>query len=107
MMRERSTPFQNFRVSFRRIAKMRNAQELLDESFLEMRWRCLSLAADLDRLQRAEQGASVVRSDPRLAQLRQAIQVLLTDAENRAEQVQMIFSDPTPPPILNRKSQIA
>ena len=70
-----------------------NAKEMLDNTFLEMRWRCLSLAADLDRVQR---GAVV--NDPRLARLRDAIKVLLSDSANRAEQVQLIFSDKTPPP---------
>jgi hypothetical protein len=59
-----------------------------------MRWRCLSLAADLDRLDRAKAGDS----DPRLVKLRAAIAVLLEGAPNRAQRVQMIFSDTTPPP---------
>jgi hypothetical protein len=67
---------------------------LLDESVLEMRWRCLSLAADLDRLDRAEGHDT----DPRLAKLREAIAVLLEATPNRAERVQMIFSDTTPLP---------
>lgn len=70
----------------------------MDESFPEMRWRCLSLAADLDRVQRTQGGAATVQSDPRLAQLRQAIKALLSDAPNRAEQVQLAFTDHTPPP---------
>jgi hypothetical protein len=77
---------------------MRNANETLDQYFLEMRWRCLSLAADLDRVERAAGGSKVVADDPRLAQLRKAFHVLLEGAGNRAEQVQMIFSDMTPPP---------
>ncbi len=77
---------------------MRNAKETLEQSFLEMRWRCLSLAADLDRIERAEDGVAVLRDDPRLDRLRQAIRVLQDGSDNRAEQVQMIFSDMTPPP---------
>ena len=77
---------------------MRDAQQTLEQYFLEMRWRCLSLAADLDRVERAAGGASVVASDPRLQKLRQAIGVLLEGKGNRAEQVQTIFSDKTPPP---------
>jgi hypothetical protein len=63
-----------------------------------MRWRCLSLAADLDRIERSPGGAGVLGSDPRLQRLRQAIGVLLEGRGNRAEQVQNIFSDKTPPP---------
>jgi hypothetical protein len=75
---------------------MQNAQKLVDDYFPEMRWRCLSLAADLDRIQRAGQGDEISKSDPRLSQLRQAIKVLLADQNNRAEIVQNIFSDLTP-----------
>ena len=77
---------------------MRDAQQTLEQYFLEMRWRCLSLAADLDRVERAEGGAAALGSDPRLQKLRQAIAVLLEGKGNRAEQVQNIFSDKTPPP---------
>jgi hypothetical protein len=64
---------------------------LADEAFLEMRWRCLSLAADLDRLDRAR----AAKSDVRLGKLREAVGVLLDGEPNRAERVQMIFSDMT------------
>jgi hypothetical protein len=77
---------------------MRNARQVLDDSFLEMRWRCLSLAADLDRIQRAGGGPNVLERDERLAQLRKAIEVLNSTDPDRAERVQMIFSDMTPPP---------
>jgi hypothetical protein len=73
---------------------MKDGLNLSDDSFLEMRWRCLSLAADLDRAQRDR----VADSDPRLQKLREALSVLLEDTPNRAERVQMIFSDMTPPP---------
>jgi hypothetical protein len=77
---------------------MRDAKETLERYFLEMRWRCLSLAADLDRVERATGGKTVVESDPRLQKLREAIGVLTRPGTNRAEQVQTIFSDKTPPP---------
>jgi hypothetical protein len=76
---------------------MRDAQTTLEQTFPEMRWRALSLAADLDRIERAG-GASLLSSDPRLAKLRDAIKVLLQDEPDRAAKVQMIFSDMTPPP---------
>ena len=77
---------------------MRSASENLDQYFLEMRWRCLSLAADLDRIERAQGGPQVLATDPRLAKLREAIKVLLQNEPARAEKVQMILSDQTPPP---------
>jgi hypothetical protein len=77
---------------------MRDAQQTLDQYFFEMRWRCLSLAADLDRVERAPGGPALLKSDPRLAQLREAIGLLTKATGNRAEQVQMAFSDRTPPP---------
>jgi len=85
---------------------MTSARDILDSSFLEMRWRALSLAADLDRIERADGGAAVLKSDPRVADLRKALHILLEGNQNRAEQVQILFSDQTPPPD-NRKLQIA
>lgn len=77
---------------------MRDAPQTLEQYFLEMRWRCLSLAADLDRIERSPGGPALLDADPRLKQLRQALGVLLDGKGNRAEQVQNIFSDKTPPP---------
>ncbi len=77
---------------------MRNAQETLEQYFLEMRWRCLSLAADLDRVERADGGAALLKNDPRIVKLQKAISVLQSGSRNRAEQVQDIFSDKTPAP---------
>lgn len=77
---------------------MRDAQQTLEQYFLEMRWRCLSLAADLDRVERAAGGRALIETEPRLQKLKQALAVLLEGRANRAEQVQNIFSDKTPPP---------
>ncbi|HSU68310.1 MAG TPA: hypothetical protein VLJ39_15635 [Tepidisphaeraceae bacterium] len=77
---------------------MGDAKQTLDRYFLEMRWRCLSLAADLDRIERAAGGATVLESDPRVQKLREALGVLTRAGATRAEQVQTIFSDKTPPP---------
>jgi len=77
---------------------MRDASKVVEETFAEMRWRCLSLAADLDRIQRANDGGKVLASDARLNKLRTALQALLGPEADRAERVQMIFSDMTPPP---------
>jgi hypothetical protein len=74
--------------------RMPDAKQTLEQYYFEMRWRALSLAADLDRVERGEGGKSLLDADPRIAKLRQAFSVLLSPAgANRAEQVQMIFSD--------------
>jgi hypothetical protein len=75
-------------------------RETLDQQFLEMRWRVLSLAADLDRLERT---SSTATQDARLDKLQRALAVLLEGKANRAQQVQMIFSDTTPPPAYGRR----
>jgi hypothetical protein len=72
---------------------MRTAKQTLDEQFLEMRWRCLSLAADLDRVQNAPGGSDLLQTDPRLKKLHQALLAVIDSSSNRAEQVQMLFSD--------------
>jgi hypothetical protein len=77
---------------------MRDAKQVVDEMILEMRWRCLSLAADLDRIQRAAGGGEALARDARLHKLRQAIEVLNSQDHDRAARVQMIFSDTSPPP---------
>jgi hypothetical protein len=77
---------------------MRSASESLEQYFLEMRWRCLSLAADLDRIERAPGGASLIDADVRLQKLRDALGILSNGRGNRAEQVQLLFSDKSPPP---------
>ena len=77
---------------------MRDAQQTLEQYYLEMRWRCLSLAADLDRVERVVGGKALIDSEPRLQKMRAALGVLLEGRGNRAEQVQNIFSDKTPPP---------
>jgi hypothetical protein len=76
----------------------RQAAAILDQTYYEMRWRCLSLAADLDRIGRGLNGRDVLVNDPRLHTLRKAIRVLLEDSPHRAERVQMLFSDTSPCP---------
>ena len=75
-----------------------DAKTILDRQFLEMRWRCLSLAADLDRVQRAAGGKELIQSDARLKTLQEAIKLLHDPRPGRAERVQMLFSDVTPAP---------
>ncbi len=79
-------------------------QKLLDEYFIENRTRLLEIAAFLDRLDRTqEQGSS---PDFRMRAFFQALEFLSSSAENRTEQIQMLFSDPTTEPLeaLNQKS---
>jgi hypothetical protein len=73
---------------------MSNFRSLLTEQFLEMRWRCLCLAADMDRLQRSD-GGDALRTDPELANLRAALAIISSPEPGRAERLQMLFSDQT------------
>ena len=66
-----------------------SAAEILNREFLEIRCKILDLAAALDRLERAE---GSVADDPRLLRLREALTAVQSESEERAEQVQMIFS---------------
>ena len=77
---------------------------LVDEYFIENRTRVLEIAAFLDRLDRGEDGSAA--SDFRMRALREALTVLASEAADRVEQIQMIFSDPTSEPLeaLDQKS---
>lgn len=77
---------------------MLDAKALLERQYHEMRWRILSLAADFDRLQRADGGASILIDDTRIRSLRQCIVELQSDTVGRAERVQTILSDHSPDP---------
>ena len=65
------------------------APAVLDREFLEIRAKLLELAASFDRMDRGE---GTVEGDPRLALFREALEVLLSDLPNRAEEIQIIFS---------------
>jgi len=76
-----------------------SAKDVLEQQFLEMRWRTLSLAADLDRIERAAGGIQTLQAHPRAQQLRKLFEILLsTEGPTRAERVQMLLSDMSPPP---------
>lgn len=66
-----------------------NAPEVLDREFLEVRARLLEVAASLDRMDRAE---GALEQDPRLAKLLAAIDILRDTRGDRAERLQIIFS---------------
>ena len=73
------------------------AAKALDAYFLEARAKLLDLAAILDRIGRGADAGSL-DADPRLARVRQALEVLLDQSGGRAERIQQIFSieyDPT------------
>jgi len=67
------------------------AAELLDREFLTLRAKLLELAAGLDRLERAN---GDVTADPRSRNLQRGIEDLLKTGADRAERLQLIFSQP-------------
>ncbi len=69
-----------------------NATQVLDREFLEVRCRIIDIAAAMDRIDRAEPHTGQ-SEDPRMAQLRQAIALLIDGTPNRAERAQLNFSD--------------
>ena len=71
----------------------KTAGELLDLFFLDARSQILEAAAILDRIERAPGGGEAM-NDPRLVKLRQAAELLIGGAGNRAERFLMLFSDP-------------
>jgi len=73
---------------------MMTRQKILDQYFMDARHKLIDIAAFLDRVERAE-------GDPdfRMDAFRDAIKHLENDGNNRAKDVLMAFSDPTPEPI--------
>jgi hypothetical protein len=67
------------------------AAKVLEAYFLEARAKLLDVAAMLDRMGRGEEAGNV-ENDPRLARIRQALEVLLDQSGGRAERIQKIFS---------------
>ena len=67
------------------------AAKALETYFLEARSKLLDLAAILDRIGRGADAASAA-DDPRLAKVRQALEVLHDQSGGRAERIQKIFS---------------
>ena len=72
------------------------ADAVLDRVYLEVRAKLLEIAACLDRVERSE-GAAGSRSDARWTQIQRGIEILTRDGFDRAEQIQMLFSDPYVP----------
>ena len=68
---------------------MRTASVVFDQEYLPIRAKVLEIAAALDRIDRAE---GLLPNDSRRTQVQAAIQVLLRPEDDRAEQIQLIFS---------------
>ncbi|MEM9588911.1 MAG: hypothetical protein AAGA03_16640 [Planctomycetota bacterium] len=68
----------------------RTAQKVLSESFLDVRAKLIEIAAALDRIDRA--GLLASDSAARRDQIRQAIEILLGDDNDRAARLQHLFS---------------
>ena len=66
-----------------------NAANSLEFEFLPLRAKLLDIAAALDRLDRAEERLD---DDPRMARMREAMEIILHEHRDRAEQIQLIFS---------------
>jgi hypothetical protein len=76
---------------------MLSAQRVLDEYFLDTRCMLLEIAATLDRYDASvERHGSGDDTDPRLASIRQALEMLGGRAAqtDRAEKLLRLFSDP-------------
>jgi hypothetical protein len=69
-----------------------SADAVLDRVYLEIRCKLLDIAACLDRVHRSDD-ARAVESDPRLDQIARGIDILSGDGIDRAERIQMLFSD--------------
>ncbi len=77
---------------------MLTSQQVLDDYFPEVRAWLIQMAAVMDRYERAAAGdanAPTAADDQRLAQFQKALEVLAsTGSTDRAEKIQVIFSDP-------------
>ena len=65
------------------------AEQILEQEFLLARAKILELAATLDRIDRA---GGNVDQQPQMQLLRRGFQILSGTANERAEQVQLLFS---------------
>lgn len=75
------------------------ASQVLDQYFLHNRAGLLDLAAFLDRVDRA-QDPDQARSDPRHVALMTALETIISAGPGeRAQAVQLCFSDPTSEPL--------
>jgi hypothetical protein len=68
-----------------------SSRTALDAYFLDARCKLLDLAAILDRIDRGGSSRGL-EEDPRLANIRQAMEVLCDESGGRAERIQRLFS---------------
>lgn len=71
---------------------VQQAQQVLDRHYLEIRCGILDLAAALDRIARSDR-AEDVADDPRLERIHLALQIVESGGTDRAERIQLLFSD--------------
>ena len=69
------------------------APEMLNREFLEIRCRLIDIASAMDRVDRRD-GSEQAARDPRYAKIIEALGLIATGGSDRAERVQMLFSDP-------------
>lgn len=69
------------------------AEDILDQTFLDIRAKILEIAAAFDRIERADVSNSI-ETQAQWQQLQAAARILVEGTSNRAEQVQLHFSDP-------------
>lgn len=67
------------------------AQDVLDVYFLEVRAQLLSVAATLDRVNRAS-GASEIQADSRMEFIRKSLKVLGSDSSHMAKDLLELYS---------------
>jgi hypothetical protein len=84
----------DFELSIHRFAAMQTADQILEDSFLEVRAKLLEVAATLDRLDRSsdEDAPLTAQAELRRVKLDEAIRVLLSEGPDRAERLQRLFS---------------
>lgn len=69
------------------------AADVLNRHYLEIRCGLLDLAAALDRIERGP-GSGGVAKDARMDLIRQGIEIVASSGTDRAERLQLLFSDP-------------
>lgn len=71
---------------------VQTAPQVFDRHYLELRCGILNVAATLDRIGRSDQSSGVAH-DPRMELIQKGLKILLTDGNDRAERLQLLFSD--------------
>jgi hypothetical protein len=69
-----------------------SASAILERHYLELRCILLDMAAAFDRMERSGEFQAVA-NDPRLMKLREGLKILQSTGDDRAERIQMLFSD--------------